>query len=291
MVLIGDKMKNIITYIVIAICLISSIWIGINNNKEEKSNYSPSKKELKLRELNNINKKIDYFQDKNLDRYIAYKKKNKQLKIKDVIKRVNIGLDKPYYTATQKTPYQNKDYILVNKYIYMDENYIPNNLEDLEPSYSRSGMKLVKTAKTALEEMINAAKSEGYPIRVMSSYRSYHYQVSLYNKYVENDGKEAADTYSARPGYSEHQTGLCIDIDDGVINYTNFENSKSFKWMQENAYKYGFILRYPKDKTEITGYTYESWHYRYVGKEIASYIKKNNITFDEYYVMFIENKN
>lgn len=291
MVLIGDKMKNIITYIIIAICLISSIWIGINNNKEEKSNYSPSKKELKLRELNNINKKIDYFQDKNLDRYIAYKKKNKQLKIKDVIKRVNIGLDKPYYTATQKTPYQNKDYILVNKYIYMDENYIPNNLEDLEPSYSRSGMKLVKTAKTALEEMINAAKSEGYPIRVMSSYRSYHYQVSLYNKYVENDGKETADTYSARPGYSEHQTGLCIDIDDGVINYTNFENSKSFKWMQENAYKYGFILRYPKDKTEITGYTYESWHYRYVGKEIASYIKKNNITFDEYYVMFIENKN
>lgn len=287
-------MKNIITYIIITICLISSIWIGItnsNNNKNKQKKSPLSTKELKLKELNNINKEIDYFQEKNIDRYLAYKNKNKELKTEEIIKRVNIGLDKPYYTDPKKTPYQNKDYILVNKYIYMDDNYIPDNLEDLDQSYSRSGMKLVNTAKNALEEMVNAAKSEGYNIRVMSSYRSYNYQVNLYNRYVESDGREAADTYSARPGYSEHQTGLCIDIDDGVINYTNFENSKSFNWMQKNAHKYGFILRYPKDKTETTGYTYESWHYRYVGRDIASYIKKHNITFDEYYVMFIEGKN
>lgn len=281
-------MKNIIIYVIIAICLISGIWIGITNNKEEKKEKNQLTEKLELKELKNMSKKIDYFQDKNLDRYITYKKENQELKIEDIIKRVNIGLDKPYYTDTKKTPYQNKDYILVNKYIYMDDNYIPDHLEDLDLSYSRSGMKLVNTAKIALEKMVNAAKKDGYNIRVMSSYRSYNYQVNLYNKYVENDGKDAADTYSARPGYSEHQTGLCIDIDDGVINYTNFENSKSFNWMQENAHKYGFILRYPKDKTEITGYTYESWHYRYVGEKIASYIKKHNITLDEYYVMFIE---
>lgn len=288
MVLLGDKMKNIIIYVIIAICLISGIWIGITNNKEEKKEKNQLTEKLELKELKNMSKKIDYFQDKNLDRYITYKKENQELKIEDIIKRVNIGLDKPYYTDTKKTPYQNKDYILVNKYIYMDDNYIPDHLEDLDLSYSRSGMKLVNTAKIALEKMVDAAKKDGYNIRVMSSYRSYNYQVNLYNKYVENDGKDAADTYSARPGYSEHQTGLCIDIDDGVINYTNFENSKSFNWMQENAHKYGFILRYPKDKTEITGYTYESWHYRYVGEKIASYIKKHNITLDEYYVMFIE---
>lgn len=289
MVLIGDPMKNIIIYLIITICLISGIWLGINNHKEEKKEKR-STEELKLKKLKNINKEIDYFKDEYLDRYIAYQEKNPSLKTENIIKRVNIGLDKSYYEDTKKTPYQNKDYILVNKYISMEDNYIPNHLEDLDLSYSRSGMKLVNTAKTALEKMITAAKEEGYTIRVMSSYRSYNYQVNLYNKYVQNDGKEAADTYSARPGYSEHQTGLCIDIDDGIVNYTDFEQSKSFKWMQENAHKYGFILRYPKDKTKITGYTYESWHYRYVGKKIASYIKKHNITFDEYYVMFIENK-
>lgn len=285
-------MKNIIIYVTIIICLALSIFLGLSNNKKEdkKDNKQLSKEELKLKQLDNIDQKINYFNNDYLDRYIAYKKENPNLETTDIIKRVNLNLDKDYYTETKKTPYQNKDYILVNKYIYMDDTYIPENLEDLDTSYSRSGMKLVNTAKNAIEKMITAAKKDGFNIRVMSSYRSYNYQVNLYNRYVENDGKEAADTYSARPGFSEHQTGLCVDIDDGVINYTDFEKSKSFKWMQENAHKYGFILRYPSDKTEITGYTYESWHYRYVGKEIATYIKKHNITFDEYYVEFIENQ-
>lgn len=286
------KLKNIIIYITIIICLALSIFLGISNNKKEKKSTTKTitDKELKLKKLNNIDKKIKYFNYDYLDRYINYQENNKNLETTDIIKRVNLGLDKDYYTDPKKTPYQNKDYILVNKYIYMDDNYIPDNLEDLSTSYSRSGMKLVNTAKTALEKMITAAKNDGYTIRVMSSYRSYNYQVNLYNRYVQNDGKKAADTYSARPGYSEHQTGLCIDVDDGIINYTDFEKSKSFKWMKDNAHKYGFILRYPSDKTEITGYTYESWHYRYVGEKIATYIKKHNITFDEYYVEFIENQ-
>ena len=121
-------------------------------------------------------------------------------------------------------------------------------------------------------------------------YRSYEYQVNLYNKYVENDGIKEADTYSARPGYSEHQTGLCVDVYDGEIDYTNFEKSDSYNWMQENAYKYGFILRFPKGKENLTGYQYESWHYRYVGKKIAKYIKENDLTLEEYYAKFIEGK-
>ena len=94
--------------------------------------------------------------------------------------------------------------------------------------------------------------------------------------------------YSARPGYSEHQTGLVIDIDNYNDDYENFDKTKEFEWMNNNSYKYGFILRYPKGKTDITGYDYESWHYRYVGKEIAKYIYENNITFDEYYAKFID---
>ena len=151
-------------------------------------------------------------------------------------------------------------------------------------------MKLVSNAKNSFEKLAEQAKKDGYPVIAMSSYRSYEYQVNLYNRYVASDGVEAADTYSARPGYSEHQTGLCVDVYDGKIDYTNFEDSASFKWMQDNAYKYGFILRFPKDKTNITGYQYESWHYRYVGTKIAKYIHENDITLEEYYAMFIEPK-
>lgn len=284
-------MKNILTYIVIILCLTLSIFLA-KNNLFNKSSTKTNKKTniIEKKEVDNKETKPNYYNKEYKERYTAYQKEFPNISFEDVVTRVNIGLDKPYYTNTKKTPYQNKDYILVNKYIYMESDYIPENLEDLDTSYSRSGMKLVKSAKDSLEKMIESAKNDGYTIRVMSSYRSYNYQVNLYNRYVNTDGKEAADTYSARPGFSEHQTGLCVDIDDSKINYTNFEKSESFKWMQENAHLYGFILRYPEDKTEITGYTYESWHYRYVGKEIATYIKKHNITFDEYYVKFIENK-
>jgi ribosomal protein L20 len=140
----------------------------------------------------------------------------------------------------------------------------------------------------AFTELVNAAKEEDYYIRGVSGYRSYNYQDSLYNKYVTSDGKENADRYSARAGYSEHQTGLALDISNNKSTYMDFESTKEFEWMKNNAHKYGFILRYPKDKEKITGYMYEAWHYRFVGTEIATYIKKHNITYDEYYTMFID---
>ena len=201
----------------------------------------------------------------------------------DVITRVNIGLDNSYYTNTYKTPYPNKDYILVNKYIYLGEDYVPDNLEDISTNYSRSGMRLVSSAKDAFETLAEQALKDNKKVIAMSSYRSYQYQYNLYNRYVSTDGVEAADTYSARPGYSEHQTGLAVDVYNGKEDFTNFEKTKEYNWMQDNAYKYGFILRFPKDKVLETGYQYESWHYRYVGKEIAKYIHDNNLCFEEYY--------
>lgn len=278
--------KNILVYILIMILLITGFYIG-TTKKDTKTKEIPTKK---VETLIDKMKKIEYYNGKYKDRYKDYQKENQNLELEDIVTRVNLSLDKKPYEETKKTPYPNTDYILVNKHIYMGEDYIPEDLEELDTSYARSGMKLVKKAKKAVEQMAKQAKKEGFTIRVMSSFRDYQYQVNLYNRYKETDGEEKADTYSARPGFSEHQTGLCIDIDDGNLSYTNFEKSPSFNWMQENAHKYGFILRYPKDKTDITTYTYESWHYRYVGKEIASYIKEHNITFDEYYIQFIENK-
>ena len=272
------KIKNIYFILLIVIIIIFCFTI-FKFNKNENSN---TKEDLKIEELENINKKISYFRNENIDRYIDYKRKNKDKDIIQIIKDVNMNLDKKKYVDTYEALNPNTEKILVNKYYYLNENYIPKDLIDIDTKYSKQGMKLVKVAKEAFEELSEDALKEDMNIIAMSSYRSYEYQVNLYNNYVKKDGKEAADTYSARPGFSEHQTGLAIDVYNKKEPYTNFEQTNEFKWMQDNAYKYGFILRFPKEKENETGYQYESWHYRYVGKEIAKNIHKDNITLEEY---------
>lgn len=143
-----------------------------------------------------------------------------------------------------------------------------------------------KQARTAFDEMAAEAKLSGINLTAFSTYRAYAYQVTLYDRYVQKDGVEAADRYSARPGYSEHQTGMAFDI--GEVNYekhwasNSFKETEAGKWVAANAYRYGFILRYPEGKEDITGYMHESWHFRYVGKDIAEEIFKRNITLEEY---------
>lgn len=232
--------------------------------------------------------KISYYKKENLERYKKYKKDHPSLIDEDIVTRVNIGLDNDYYTKTKETPYLNSINILSNKYYYMPSDYVPKNLEKISSSCSNGTRYLVNEARLAFEKLCNEAKLQGYTIRAMSAYRSYDYQTILYQNYVDKDGRVAADTYSARPGFSEHQTGLVVDVDDANFSYTSFHQSVSFKWMQDNAYKYGFILRYPEDKVAITGYSYESWHYRYVGVLAATKIREERLSFDEYYFRYID---
>ena len=260
----------------------------VTEKKTENQPVDPLKEEYQ--KLDNINEKIDFFITDNIDRYIKYKEKHSDLSNEQIVVNVNIGLDNDYYTNTKPATNLNTNYILVNKYNSLSKDYVPDNLKALDKKYSIDGMKMVSYAKDAFEEMSKDATKEKLHIIAMSTYRSYDYQVNLFNKYAKKDGLEAANTYSAKAGFSEHQTGLAVDVYNGTVNYTSFEKTKEFTWMNENAHKYGFILRYPKEKENITGYSYESWHYRYVGKEIAEYIHNNNITYDEYYVRFIENK-
>lgn len=294
------KKKNFTIFILGLFIIIFGLIIGIDrllnfktgksSNKESKiENRVKSKEEKKLDKLNNINKKIDYFKKENIDRYLNYKTKNSTLSDEQIIKDVNMDLDKTHYEDTKEAQRLNTETILVNKYNYLKDDYVPNNLENVSTSYALTNMKLVNYAKDAFESLSKEAKKENLSIIAMSTYRSYNYQVNLYNRYVKEDGKEAADTYSGRPGHSEHQTGLAVDVFNNKETYTNFEKTEEFKWMQEHAHEYGFILRFPKDKEKETGYQYESWHYRYVGKDIATYIKKHNISFEEYCATKINN--
>lgn len=283
------KKKNFIIFIIFIVLigfsftkLTTLILNTFDSPKKEIENKTLTKKEKKLQKLNNINKKISYFKMENLDRYISYKNKNKDLSDEQIIKDVNMDLDKKQYEDMHETINLNKINILVNKHNYLKEDYVPENLKSLSSTYALSNMKMVEEAANAFESLSKDASKENYKIIAMSTYRSYEYQVDLYNKYVKSDGKDAADTYSGRPGNSEHQTGLAVDVYNQTETYTNFEKTKEYNWMQENAYKYGFILRFPKDKENETGYEFESWHYRYVGKDIAKYIHKHNITLEEY---------
>ena len=286
------KTKNFLVFIIIIILIITSIIYGINKSKNNNTNSKEQNKienkdkvndTKELTELEKAKKDLAYYKDEYEEAYKEYREKNKDLSIEKVITNVNIGLNYDYYTHTKATKDLNTNTILVNKYNYLTEDYIPENLQTVDKKYSSKTLQLVDYAKEAFEELSEAASKENYTVLAMSSYRSYQYQYNLYNRYVSTDGVEAADTYSARPGYSEHQTGLAVDVYNGKEDFTNFEKTKEYNWMQDNAYKFGFILRFPKDKVLETGYQYESWHYRYVGKEIAKYIHDNNLCFEEYY--------
>ena len=289
------KWKNFIIFIIIVLFILFVIIKGISFtittiknslvNKPEVKEEKVVKKEKPKKEEKNEYEELDYYNKDYKDRYIKYKEENPDLEMEKVIINVNIGLDKEVYTDAVKATNLNKENILVNKYNYLEKDYVPKNLEKISNQYALSNMKLVNIAKDAYEEMAKDASKEKRKLVVMSAYRDYNYQVNLYNRYAKKDGKDKADTYSGRPGFSEHQTGLAIDIYNGKTVYTKFEETKEFEWMQENAYKYGFILRFPKGKELETGYQYESWHYRYVGKEIAKEINEKNISLEEYIAM------
>jgi len=148
-----------------------------------------------------------------------------------------------------------------------------------------NGQQMRTEAAQAFLQMQQAAAAAGAPITATSGYRSYSYQKTVYNGYVASYGVAKTDTFSARPGYSEHQTGLAIDIQgEGCVLDNCFANTAQGKWLAGNAYKYGFLLRYPADKVSVTGYQHEAWHYRYIGTELATDMHTKDITtLEEYF--------
>lgn len=174
--------------------------------------------------------------------------------------------------------------LIVNKTYPLPSDYVPKNTYKDASSYKDKVCNdcIDKEAYAAWKEMKADALAVGLNLWIQSGYRPYLLQQNLYNGYVKRDGKAAADRYSARAGYSEHQTGLCFDINNPS---SSFNDTEEAKWIDNNAYKYGFILRYPKGKEDETGYMYESWHVRYVGKDLASTLYNDGdwITLEDYF--------
>ncbi|GAA0351538.1 LD-carboxypeptidase LdcB [Alkalibacterium iburiense] len=178
--------------------------------------------------------------------------------------------------------------VLVNKSYSLNEEDAPDDLVLVDvPTVLESVeiRQMRQVAADALKEMFSAAEEEGIILHARSGYRSYQTQVQLFNNYVENHGEEAANRYSARPGESEHQTGLAMDVTSESVNYQlteAFGETEEGIWVKENAHDYGFIIRYPEGKEAITGYIYEPWHLRYLGKDLATDVHESGLTYEEY---------
>ncbi len=232
--------------------------------------------------------KEKYFIRKNLDRYLNYQIKNKKMSLQEIVQLVNVNRDSDYYENIIDTDLSKDPVFLVNKYYHLPSDYVPQNLIKVSASYGYQGNIVRSDALEAFIDMAEAAKDEDIVLIINSSYRSYDDQEEIWQYRKAVNGQSKADQYAARAGHSEHQSGLAIDIAQFNSKEEDFENTPAFNWLSNHAHEYGFILRYPKDKENITGYAYESWHYRYVGVEAATKIYNENITFDEYYAYYID---
>ncbi|MGP1569842.1 MAG: M15 family metallopeptidase [Eubacteriales bacterium] len=188
---------------------------------------------------------------------------------------------------------ENGLFILVNKENSLPHDYEPDDLTLLShyaKNRSPLGRKLRKEAAQAFEKLADAAQEAGYEIVATTAYRSYDFQNTLYTNYVKQYG-EQADTFSAKPGLSEHQTGLAVDVSSPSVNYEllkSYGSTQEGKWLAAHAHEFGYIIRYLEGREDITGYMYEPWHIRYVGKTAATEIKEADITLEEYIKEVIE---
>ena len=229
--------------------------------------------------VNIINEK--YYLSKNLDRYLNYLSANPTLSYSDVVSLVNVNRDNEFYKNPTLTDLTNYNEMLVNKYHFLEKNFEGKDIVSVSSTYGYANNKLNKEAYEAFKQLANDAKKEGHTIVILSSYRTYDYQEKLWNR-------DKDDTYVARPGASEHVTGLAIDVSDFNDKNDSFKDTESYTWMVNNAHKYGYILRYPENKENITGYSYEAWHYRYLGIDLATKVYNEGITYDEYYAYYME---
>ena len=228
---------------------------------------------------------IDYAKLINYDKYVYYSDYTGEDEETTVL-IVNLGLDKEAYTDVVEVNKFSKE-MLVNKHYKIKEGLEPSGLVKINSDYTNEEEQYgTQEAVNALTRMFNAAKNEGLGLIVNSSYRTYEDQEELCEEYKKAYGDNYVAKYLALPGYSEHQTGLAFDV--GSTSSNVFANSDEYTWMLDNSYKYGFILRYSKENQDMTEFRSEPWHYRYVGEEIAKYIYENDISFEEYYAMFLD---
>lgn len=223
---------------------------------------------------------VPYFKVRWLDRYL----KAFTGDYEDTVLLVNMNRDSGSEIIQIEENFKVNRELLVNGRHELGASFVPQDLVPISDC-ATSGYYLDKEAEEHYVQMCRDLRKEGIPILANSAYRSYQDQQGVYQNYLKTYGQAYVDRYVAVPGFSEHQTGLAIDIkEDGI---STFANSRAFVWLKEHAAQYGFLLRYPKEAESLTGVSYEPWHYRYVGVDLAKKVKESGLIYDQYYAMYL----
>lgn len=256
-----------------------------------KDKFSNDKIDILLKEKYDKNVvsfiKEKYFIYNNLSKYMEYKKKNKNDTYTHVVSIINTEADVEWLDNEKETDTSKGNLMLVNRLYGLSKDYEPDDIIDVPVSISYSGVKISKSILENIEELIDAGKEAGYTFVLSDGYRSYEAQKKMFESYKNSYGYEEADKNVARPGHSEYQTGISFQIVPYNKVFDKPRESTEYLWLRDNAYKYGFIFRYPEDKKDITLFDSYTWRLRYVGTDAASIIENEKICFEEYYAYFV----
>ncbi len=229
--------------------------------------------------------RLYYYEADKAQRYAEYARLHPELNEGEVVWRVNAGLDGRHYVDYEPARNTGSAHYIVSKYRRLPDDFVPEGLVDV------GGYPMTAETAGAYYAFQAAGRAAGYRFSAVSGYRSIDSQRRLYEGYLQKDSAEVVDTYSARPGFSEHHTGRAVDLAGSSGGLLDFENTPECAYVHENAHLYGFILRYPQGWEWATGYQYEPWHITYVGVEIATDMFERGIpTLEEYTVKFIEHR-
>jgi D-alanyl-D-alanine carboxypeptidase len=222
-----------------------------------------------------------YYEEERADRYAEFALQRPDLDAEVIVWMVDADLDRDVYTdpVTAKAPESLT--ALVNKHVRLPEDYVPEDLVDIDLTTLRA------EAANALKQMQGDAEEEELTLIAQSGFRTYARQKELYDGYRRDD-PEGADTYSSRPGHSEHQTGLAIDVNIANVGNRDFVGTPEAAWVLENGWRYGYIVRYTPENGDFTSYESEPWHLRYIGVENATRMQEEGIlSFEEYWVKYV----
>ena len=229
-----------------------------------------------------------HYLEENSQRYVEYQDGHPNMPFDTIVAYVNANVDKGFYQHIEVVQNPNDISVLLNKNFILPAGFAPSDLEAIG-----GGHRLRSEAAGMYNAMRAEMRDNGLNIYVRSSYRNHRSQTNSYNAVLRRSGRAAADRQVARPGHSEHQLGLSVDLahrarTTGSLGSMGFSSSSEYTWLVENGHRYGFILRYPNGYTDIHGFIYEPWHWRYVGVEIATVMKNEGISvFEEYWGKYL----
>ena len=229
-----------------------------------------------------------YFIYSKMNEYLQYKEKNKKKEYNKIVQLVNVEMHIDWLDNQKETDTSKNELMLVNRIYGLSEDFVPSDLVDVPTQFAYSGKKLSESVLNKVIELINAAKEVNYTFVISDGYRSYAEQKDIYDAYSDYYGISETDTFVARPGHSEYQTGMTFDLKPYNKVIDDVSTNEEYLWLKDNAHKFGFIFRFDEEHEALTGFPSASWRLRYVGEDAATVIYNEGICFEEYYAYFVE---